>query len=375
MTLKQIPLAAFAKLCVGITSVAAALTVALPAWTQTAVLNAQYANSQINVRSEPTTRSYSPYSGRSGDRIQVLNQARGYDDGFTWYYVRLNNSSQQGWVRSDLVRLLSSTTPVASAPSPSSLPTQVSMATPPAGVSNRVTAIAPSAAQAVAVRSVVNAPQAIEPQARIEPSQPLYTSEQIDYFFAIATGSEFGNAQAVIRKWNGPVRIKVHGSPNSEDLQTLRAVVDDINGLVQGIQLQIVTENPNVDMYFVPEREFSRYEPNYRPVNYGFFWTWWNRSNIIERARILVTTTGVTQRERSHLIREELTQSLGLMQDSHRYPDSIFYQGWTDTTEFSPIDRAIIAMLYRSEIRPGMTQLQVRQAFNQINNSVIVADR
>jgi hypothetical protein len=47
-----------------------------------------------------------------------------------------------------------------------------------------------------------------------------------------------------------------------------------------------------------------------------------------------------------HLLREELTQSLGLINDTYDYPESIFYQGWTETTEYAPIDRELIQMLY-----------------------------
>ena len=49
-----------------------------------------------------------------------------------------------------------------------------------------------------------------------------------------------------------------------------------------------------------------------------------------------------------HLLREELTQSLGLFNDSWDYPESIFYQCWTTTTEYAPIDRELIDMLYNN---------------------------
>jgi len=47
-----------------------------------------------------------------------------------------------------------------------------------------------------------------------------------------------------------------------------------------------------------------------------------------------------------HLLREELTQSLGLFNDSYKYDESIFQQSWTETTEYAPIDRVLIDMLY-----------------------------
>lgn len=110
-----------------------------------------------------------------------------------------------------------------------------------------------------------------------------------------------------------------------------------------------------IEVYFVPEEDFASYLPAYEPTNYGYFYVFWNSAGEIYRARVLISTTEITQEERSHLIWEELTQSLGLMNDSCRYPGSIFYEGWTDTTGYDPIDRTVIEILYREDVRPGMT--------------------
>ncbi len=192
-----------------------------------------------------------------------------------------------------------------------------------------------------------------------------YTPAQINYFFEIALGSEFGISNPTIKKWNRDIKIKVNGSPTTEDLKTLQAVIDEINTLTNSITLQIDAKNPNLEIYFVPESQFAQYEPNYSPVNYGFFWTDWN-NDAIYNSRVLISTVGVTQKERSHLIREELTQSLGLMKDSYIYQESIFYQGWTDGTNYSEIDKAVIQMLTLPEIRPGMTKLQVLEVLRKL---------
>jgi hypothetical protein len=49
-----------------------------------------------------------------------------------------------------------------------------------------------------------------------------------------------------------------------------------------------------------------------------------------------------------HLLREELTQSLGLFNDSYKYENSIFQQRWTTTTEYADIDKKIIQILYNN---------------------------
>lgn len=183
-----------------------------------------------------------------------------------------------------------------------------------------------------------------------------YTGEEIDYFAEVAFGAEFGGASARLRKWRQSIRIKTHGDPTAEDEATLTEVVEELDDLIDVVQLELTDNDADIDIHFAPESEFSDILPDYIPTNLGFFWVWWNASSEIVRSVILITTEQVTQQERSHLIREELTQSLGLMRDSPRFPGSIFQQAWTATTEYAPIDRVLIEMLYREELTPGMTR-------------------
>lgn len=180
------------------------------------------------------------------------------------------------------------------------------------------------------------------------------------YFLEIALGSEYGSG-GHIRKWTDPVVVTVEGVPTDRDRQTLAQVIRELRQLTG----HPISEgaNGNITIHFAPESQFAQIEPNYRPQNMGFFWLWWQNFTI-NRAVILIASEGVTQTERSHLIREELTQSLGLAQDSDRYPGSIFYGRWTETTEYSPHDKGIIQTLYRDDIRPGMNRQQVEAVLN-----------
>ena len=192
-----------------------------------------------------------------------------------------------------------------------------------------------------------------------------YTQAEIDYFLEIAMGPEFpkSSSESKIRKWQGDINIQYSGAPTSQDLATLESVVRELNTLTNGeIHLQLVNHNPNITLHFAPLSQFAQLEPGYQPGNYGYFWDRWDENNTLNHANVLVTTTKVTQKERSHLIREELTQSLGLMQDSYKYPDSMFYQPWTDPTEYSAMDRVLIRMLYSPQVKAGMTKAQVLDA-------------
>ena len=192
-----------------------------------------------------------------------------------------------------------------------------------------------------------------------------YTEEEIDYFLEIALGTEYGDVQPVIRKWRQDLKIKLMGTPSDTDMKTLDDVLKELNGIIDGVSLWEVEGQPNVEIHFLPEEEFSQIEPNYVPLNYGFFWVQWNGDGELTFTRILIATDElITQTVRSHLLREELTQSLGLMRDSNRYRDSIFYQGFTNTTSYSEIDKVVIEILYLDEIRTNMTEAEVRQVLS-----------
>ena len=172
------------------------------------------------------------------------------------------------------------------------------------------------------------------------------TSEQeIEYFFETALGAEYGASQPVIHKWSDNIRIKINGTPTSEDLDALNRIITELNSLINTITLDIVTRNSNIDIYFDTVDHFLSIEPNYVSGNMGFFWARWNDAGAFYKGKILIASEGISQRERSHLIREELTQILGIMNDSNRYEESIFYMGWTDTIEYLAIDRAILVHL------------------------------
>jgi hypothetical protein len=192
-----------------------------------------------------------------------------------------------------------------------------------------------------------------------------YTNKEIDYFTEIALGAEFGDEVPVIKKWTNNIRIKVSGEPTEADLQTINNIIIDLNELLCGIKIKLVKKKWNLTITFSPESDFATINQNYVPTNYGFFWVFWHDDSfVIYDASIMISSEDITQKERSHLIREELTQSLGLMNDSKKYNNSIFYQEWTDVTSFSDVDKAVITLLYLKKIKPGMSKEQVLEILN-----------
>ena len=186
----------------------------------------------------------------------------------------------------------------------------------------------------------------------------------VNYFLEIAFGTEYGTNAPVIRKWAMNLEIKVYGVPKRKDKETLDQVISELNEILGSERLRLVDENANVDFHFAPVSRFPIILPNYVPGNDGYFRIWW-RANKIRRAAILISTDLVSQKARSHLIREELTQALGLARDSHTYADSIFYQPWTETTSYTAIDRELIWLLYLDDVVTGMSREDLQPFLNQ----------
>ncbi len=199
-----------------------------------------------------------------------------------------------------------------------------------------------------------------------------YSQQDIEYFLKIALEVELAlnigrNNPLVVKKWQSDIRIQMHGQYTATDEQELNIIINELRSLT-GLSITRVHNGPaNINIYFVPEDNFAQHIPGYDTNNnqMGIFYCDWNPSNyIIYKATIGVDTIlqGV---ERRHILREELTGSLGLLNDADWYPNSIFQTHTEYTpTQYAPIDKKIIRLLYDPRIRPGMHQQDIYLALN-----------
>jgi len=195
-------------------------------------------------------------------------------------------------------------------------------------------------------------------------SSVTYSQQDIDYFSEIAFGMDYGSADTRLTKWNGDIRVKVIGSPTDEDMKMINYTLSELNNDLNGITINLNSNNPNMEIYFIPPSEFTKYIPNYVPGNEGFMYIWWNSNKEIYKSKILISTCS-TQTDRSHLIIHEITQSMGLGRDSRTYPESIFNELPSQTTKYAEIDKTMIKMLYQKILKAGMSEEEVLQILNQ----------
>tara|TARA_Y100001956_G_scaffold77699_1_gene88479 strand:+ start:2519 stop:3289 length:771 start_codon:yes stop_codon:yes gene_type:complete len=189
--------------------------------------------------------------------------------------------------------------------------------------------------------------------------------DKINYFNELVFGSEFGNSNHKTKKWTEDINIFVAGEVTVDLNSELDLIIVEINSLIENVKLNRV-KSPNESnyiIYFGTGEDYAKLEPNaasYVKDNWGLFWVYWNSKNEIYKGSMYVDTIRVKSKAaRKHLLREELTQSLGIMNDSYKYPNSIFYQKWSKTTDYSDIDEFIISTLYSKRISAGMTKEKV----------------
>ncbi len=178
-----------------------------------------------------------------------------------------------------------------------------------------------------------------------------YDQETNEYFDDIVMYSEFSDSRRdEPYRWSSNMKIYIDGQKPDYLISELNQIVMELNDLIDPIQIKIVQrkEDSNYQIFLGSMNEFKR---KYSVIfedrllhNCGYFELYPNGGLMY----VDLDRTSGNLFAQKHLLREELTQSLGLLNDSWKYPESIFYQGWTTTTKFSEIDKRLIDLLYNS---------------------------
>jgi len=199
----------------------------------------------------------------------------------------------------------------------------------------------------------------------IVPNPNAYEESVIGYFKEIALGFEFGNASEITRRWEGPMKVYIGGQVTPGLLAETNKIINEINNLsTTEFEIKLVSDTlqSNFYIYFGSGSSYASIFPSLSDLvasNFGLFNVFWDGSDELIRGYMYVDIFRASVVEQKHLLREELTQSLGLAKDSDWYGDSIFQQSYTTTTEYSKIDRDLIRLLYHPDMKIGLDHNQV----------------
>ncbi|WNJ20096.1 DUF2927 domain-containing protein [Pontibacter sp. G13] len=210
-------------------------------------------------------------------------------------------------------------------------------------------------------------PDPVEPEPCIvftgTPSQAEST------FLDICFGNEFGEDHEYLRKWVDDIQIYL---PNShpELEETLDSVIITLNSLSESIQLHRVSDSAESNLILLIGSKLTYsdvYEPQAADLisdNFGLFSATWNRYTFeISHGTVCIDI----ERESDlaclrHLLREELTQVLGMMNDASPDPASIFHPIYQCTPSYRAEDLAMIQTFLSDELSAGMCRQAVWEA-------------
>jgi hypothetical protein len=171
-------------------------------------------------------------------------------------------------------------------------------------------------------------------------------------FERVAFSSEFGGQYRKGRliRWQGPIRVRLLG-PDAEgfrpEIERQLAELRQLSGLEIAFGESGSDALPaGMTIEFSTSRGGTTFDPD-APCRTLI----WESGFVIKRVQIFITPH--PDELRRHCIVEELTQALGLADDSRAIRDSIFNDA-SSRQRLAPWDALMVRILYDARLQPGM---------------------
>jgi hypothetical protein len=169
----------------------------------------------------------------------------------------------------------------------------------------------------------------------------------VQYYQEIAGKAEFGESNEELIRWTRDVKFYFDFQQSDSLKEISKPIIQDLNDLIEPINIYI-TKNKQEANSFIYCGNFSDFKKKYKiQLNceaMGFSIVSF-KDNQIGNSYIFINSE-LPENQIGKVLREEMTQSLGFLNDSWKYPTSIFYQGRNNSNQFSPIDKEIIRRHY-----------------------------
>jgi len=184
----------------------------------------------------------------------------------------------------------------------------------------------------------------------------------IDFFKQVALGAEYGHSAQLTKKWNTPMRLYLAGETNAALEQELADIILSINALMEAdFYIERVNDSlqSNFYVFLGDAQEYTKRFPHTTHLlesNLGLVTVHLNEKHQITNGEVFVDLNRTALAEQKHLLREEITQGLGLLNDIPYYPTSIFYKDHSVITEYMRNDKEVIRLLYHPKMVSGLNE-------------------
>ena len=183
-------------------------------------------------------------------------------------------------------------------------------------------------------------------------------------FERIAFTSEFGgqNRAGRLIRWNGPVRVRLTGHMPDRFRAEVERQLAELR-MLSGLTIEIASEGaeglpPALTVEFSSSRGGTTFDPE-APCRTLI----WETGYVINKVQIYITP--YPDYVRRHCIAEELTQALGLADDSPVVRDSIFNDA-SSRQRIAPWDALMVRVLYDARLRAGMPKAEAMPIVRRI---------
>ncbi|HEY7607590.1 MAG TPA: DUF2927 domain-containing protein [Alphaproteobacteria bacterium] len=183
-------------------------------------------------------------------------------------------------------------------------------------------------------------------------------------FERIAFTSEFGgeNRAGRLIRWSGPIRVRLAGHMPDRFRAEVERQLAELRAL-SGLAIEIAGEGaeglpPALTVEFSNSRGGTTFDPE-APCRTLI----WETGHVIRKVQIYIAP--YPDLVRRHCIAEELTQALGLADDSPLVRDSIFNDA-SARQRLAPWDALMVRILYDPRLRPGMLKAEAMPVVRRI---------
>jgi Protein of unknown function (DUF2927). len=187
-----------------------------------------------------------------------------------------------------------------------------------------------------------------------------YTADEItEYFRDVVFSSELDGYVGIVCKWTREIKYRIYGELTEEDERNLSELVSYLNSVdgFPGISEAADDNEANFHIHYTDHTSMPGLFEKYIDGSQGMVtFRWDTESHEIFTAVVAIVTEDVDQDGKNTVVYEEITQGLGLAQDSYKYPESLYYQPWTTPQGVPFIDRCMIELLYDKQIKAGMSE-------------------
>lgn len=216
-------------------------------------------------------------------------------------------------------------------------------------------------------------------------SYSQYEKELINHFKEVALKTEYGDNKGRIVKWDRVMYLYTlfNGKPIKkgqckEQMEALKKIINKINNLVDNDFKIILTDDikkSNSIIYLTSVEKMNQMYPNFfagiEGKVAGLTKGYWKNYNLY-KIEIFIDTNESLEVQKA-AITEEISQSIGLSNDTKKHSNSIFYQNKLSdrilNTDLSSLDKDIIQLLYNPSIKAGMNTKQVEKEILKVLNN------